>query len=242
VAAIVEGLQVAAQRMLNIKLSPQQIQAFNWYAQEMLSWNRRFNLTAITDPSQIEIKHFLDSLTCVLGMGPHPRGRVVDVGTGAGFPGLPLKIVFPNLELVLIESIGKKAEFCRHVVEGLGLSNVSIVHARVEDAAQQPEHRETHDWALARAVAPMEVLAEYLLPLLRVGGRAVVQKGETGPAEAHAAEAVMRLLGGKLTQLIPVDLPQVAESRYLVMMEKVAQTASKYPRRPGIPTKRPLKG
>ena len=241
-AGVYEGLQAEALTLLSIKLNRQQIQAFTWYAEEMLDWNRRVNLTAITDPSQIEIKHFLDSLTCVLGMGHPPRGRVVDVGTGAGFPGLPLKIVFPNLELSLIESIGKKAEFCRHVVEGLGLSGIEIMHARVEDKARNPEHRASYDWALARAVAPTDVLAEYLLPLLRVGGKAVVQKGETGPAEAHAAEATMQLLGGRLAQLIPVDLPRVAESRYLVMMEKVAQTPSKYPRRSGIPAKRPLKG
>ena len=186
---VYEGLKIAALSLLNIKLTQQQIQAFTWYAKEMLDWNRRYNLTAITEPSQIEIKHFLDSLTCVLGMGFPLRGRAVDVGTGAGFPGLPLKIVFPNLELSLIESIGKKVDFCRHVVKGLALSGVEIVHARVEETARNPEHRASYDWALARAVAPMEVLAEYLLPLLRVGGKAVVQKGETGPAEAHAADA-----------------------------------------------------
>ncbi len=239
---VYEGLKIAALSLLNIKLTQQQIQAFTWYAKEMLDWNRRYNLTAITEPSQIEIKHFLDSLTCVLGMGFPLRGRAVDVGTGAGFPGLPLKIVFPNLELSLIESIGKKVDFCRHVVKGLALSGVEIVHARVEETARNPEHRASYDWALARAVAPMEVLAEYLLPLLRVGGKAVVQKGETGPAEAHAAETTMQLLGGRLTQLIPVDLPRVAESRYLVMIEKVAQTPAKYPRRSGIPAKRPLAG
>ncbi len=237
-----EGLQAAASTLLDIKLTRQQIDAFTWYADEMLEWNQRFNLTAITEPSQIEIKHFLDSLTCVLGMGRPPQGRVADVGTGAGFPGLPLRIVFPHLELALIESTGKKAAFCRHVVKGLALSGVEVLHARVEQVAHKPDHRASYDWALARAVAPMEVLAEYLLPLLRVGGKAVVQKGETGPAEAHAAEMTMQLLGGKLAQLIPVNLPRVAESRYLVTMEKVAQTPTKYPRRPGIPAKRPLKG
>ncbi len=242
VAGAYEGLQAAASRLLDIKLTRQQIDAFAWYADEMLDWNQRFNLTAITEPSQIEIKHFLDSLTCVLGMGHPPQGRVVDVGTGAGFPGLPLKIIFPHLELSLIESIGKKAEFCRRVVEGLALGGVEVLHARVEQVAHRPEHRASYDWALARAVAPMEVLAEYLLPLLSVGGKAVVQKGETGPAEAHGAEMAMQLLGGKLTQLIPVDLPRVAESRYLVIMEKVAQTPAKYPRRSGIPAKRPLRG
>lgn len=237
-----EGLPAAAVRLLGMELNRQQIEAFAWYAQEMLDWNRRFNLTAITEPSQIDIKHFLDSLTCVLAMGNPPQGRVVDVGTGAGFPGLPLKIVFPHLELSLIESIGKKTRFCRHVVEGLALRGVEILQVRAEDLARKQEHRASYDWALARAVAPMRVLAEYLLPLLRVGGKAVAQKGETGPAEAHGAEKAIHVLGGRLARLIPVALPRVAESRYLVMLEKVAQTPEKYPRRSGIPTKRPLKG
>jgi 16S rRNA (guanine527-N7)-methyltransferase len=242
VANAYEGLVTGASELLDIDLTQQQIKSFAWYSHEMLDWNRRFNLTAITDPAEIEIKHFLDSLSCVLGMGLSPQGRVVDVGTGAGFPGLPLKIVYPHLELTLIESIGKKAEFCRHVIAGLALSGVTMLQARVEDAARMNEHRAMYDWALARAVAPMEVLAEYLLPLLRVGGKALAQKGETGLAEAHGAENAIRLLGGKLAQLIPVDLPKVAESRYLVLVEKVAQTPAKFPRRAGIPAKRPLSG
>jgi 16S rRNA (guanine527-N7)-methyltransferase len=153
-----------------------------------------------------------------------------------------LKIVFPHLELSLIESIGKKTRFCRHVVEGLALRGVEILQVRAEDLARKQGHRASYDWALARAVAPMRVLAEYLLPLLRVGGKAVAQKGETGPAEAHGAEKAIHVLGGRLARLIPVALPRVAESRYLVMLEKVAQTPEKYPRRSGIPTKRPLKG
>jgi len=237
-----EGLRAAASELLEIDLTQQQIRSFAWYSQEMLDWNRRFNLTAITNPAEIESKHFLDSLTCIRGMGHPPQGRVVDVGTGAGFPGLPLKIVYPHLELTLVESIGKKANFCRHVVDGLALNGVTILHARAEDVARMQEHRAMYDWALARAVAPMEVLAEYLLPLLRVGGRALAQKGETGPAEAHAAEKAMQLLGGRLTQLIAVDLPKVAESRYLVLVEKVAQTPAEYPRRAGMPAKRPLGG
>jgi 16S rRNA (guanine527-N7)-methyltransferase len=124
----------------------------------------------------------------------------------------------------------------------LALRGVEILQVRAEDLARKQGHRASYDWALARAVAPMRVLAEYLLPLLRVGGKAVAQKGETGPAEAHGAEKAIHVLGGRLARLIPVALPRVAESRYLVMLEKVAQTPEKYPRRSGIPTKRPLKG
>jgi 16S rRNA (guanine527-N7)-methyltransferase len=227
--------------LLGLKLTHSQLESFAWYASELVEWDRRFNLTAVTDSQGIEVKHFLDSLTCLQGMGPRPAGRVVDVGTGGGFPGLPLKIVLPRLELTLVESIGKKVEFCRHVVRSLRLEGVAIVHDRVERVGHQTEHRGAYDWALARAVASMPVLVEYLLPLLKLGGRSVVQKGETGLAEAHTAEGALRILGGRIDQLIPIELPTVAECRYLVVMDKIAATPDKYPRRPGIPAKRPLK-
>ena len=236
-----EGFAKTAASLLGLKFKPRQLEAFDWYASELVEWDRRFNLTAVTDSQGIEVKHFLDSLTCLQAMGPVPSARVIDVGTGAGFPGLPLKIAYPRLELTLVESIGKKIEFCRHVVRSLGLEGVEIVHDRVERVGHQPEHRGAYDWALARAVASMPVLVEYLLPLLKLGGRAVIQKGETGPAEAHTAEGALRILGGRVDQLIPIELPTVVESRYLVVVVKIAATPDKYPRRPGIPAKRPLK-
>ncbi len=226
---------------MGLKFGPQQLGSFDWYASELVEWDRRFNLTAITDSQGIEVKHFLDSLTCLQAMGPGPTGRVIDVGTGAGFPGIPLKIACPRLELTLVESIGKKVEFCRHVVRSLGLERVEIVHDRVERVGHQSEHRGVYDWALARAVASMPVLAEYLLPLLKLNGRAIIQKGETGPAEVHTAEGALRILGGRVDQLIPIELPTVVECRYLVVVIKNAATPDKYPRRPGIPAKRPLK-
>ncbi len=232
----------AVQSLVGLRLTPQQMAAFERYAAELLDWNRRFNLTAITDREQIDVKHFLDSLTCRLAMRGRALGRAIDVGTGAGFPGLPLKIACPGLKLTLVESVGKKVHFCRHVTETLGLEGVEVIHVRAEVIGRQPAHREAYDWALARAVAPLPVLVEYLMPLLRVGGRAVAQKGETGPAEAHAAERALRLLGGHVLQLIPVEIPSVAEPRYLVVMEKTAATPAQYPRRPGIAAKRPLGG
>jgi 16S rRNA (guanine527-N7)-methyltransferase len=180
-------------------------------------------------------------MTCHLVMNAPEPGRVVDVGAGAGFPGLPLKIINPQLKLALIESIGKKVEFCRHVIEMLALNGVNLIHDRVENVGHDDEHRQVYDWAVARAVAAMPVLVEYLLPLLRIGGKAVILKGETGPAEAHAAEEALRILGGKIEQIIPVELPRVVESRYLIIVEKHAATPQKYPRRVGIPAKRPLR-
>jgi 16S rRNA (guanine527-N7)-methyltransferase len=144
------------------------------------------------------------------------------------------------MKLTLVESIGKKIEFCRHVIQTLDLNGVELLHDRAENIGHADEHRQKYDWALARAVASMPVLVEYLLPLLHVGGKAVIQKGETGPVEAHAAEEALRILGGKLKQIIPLELPRVVEPRYLIVVEKSAATPPKYPRRVGIPAKRPL--
>lgn len=227
--------------LLGLRLTAAQLSALETYEQELLAWNRRYNLTAICEPQQIRIKHFLDSLTCLLAMRNSPMERVVDVGSGAGFPGLPLKIVCPSMRLTLIESVGKKAEFCRHVVRLLRLEGVEVLQERAEVAGRMGAHRQAYDWALARAVAVLPVLVEYLLPLVRVGGAVLAMKGESGPAEAHEAEYATRLLGGHLRKLIPVTLPTVVEERYLVVIDKVAATPEDFPRRVGIPTKRPLK-
>ncbi len=240
-----EDLKREAARLFGVDLTPGQIEAFRWYGGELVAWNRRFNLTAISDPTGIEVRHFLDSISCVRVMRrpgrPNPAGRLIDVGTGAGFPGIPLKIAFPDLTLTLVESAGKKADFCAHVTEGLSLSGVRLLRSRAEVVGRDPAHRQAYDWAVARAVAALPTLAEYLIPLLKIGGRAIAQKGESGPAEAQAAEAALRILGGRLEQVIALELPGVAERRNLVLMEKVAATPAKYPRRPGIPGKRPLK-
>ena len=230
-----------ASDLLGVNITPNQIEAFQWYANELRSWNQRYNLTAITDPDEIYIKHFVDSLSCLQVERFRPPGNIIDVGTGAGFPGIPLKIVYPQFQMTLVESIGKKMEFCRHVVSSLGLDGVDFVQARAEHLGKNVAHRERYDWAIARAVAILPVLLEYLLPFIKLGGRAIVQKGETGPAEAHSAEKALSILGGEIKQILPVELPRVTEDRYLIVVEKVACTPEKYPRKPGIPAKRPLK-
>jgi 16S rRNA (guanine527-N7)-methyltransferase len=216
------------------------LSTFEQYERILLEWNMRFNLTAIRDPQEVRVKHFLDSLTCLIAMRDTPSERVIDVGTGAGFPGIPLKIVCPAMRLTLVESVGKKADFLRHTVKVLGLEGVNIVQERAESLGQISLHREHYDWAVGRAVAIMAVLSEYLLPLVKVGGKALAMKGESGPAEVHAAEHSMRLMGGHLHQLIPITLPSVVEERYLVVIDKVAATPQGYPRRVGVPTKHPL--
>jgi 16S rRNA (guanine527-N7)-methyltransferase len=235
-----EALAHDAQTLFNIHLSGRQLAALSTYEKELLEWNQKFNLTAIRDVESIRTKHFLDSFSCVLAWKTSPPHQLIDVGTGAGFPGIPLKILYPGMKLTLVESVGKKAMFCQHIVQMLGLEQVEVIQARAEDLGQNPEQRENYDWAIARAVANLHVLSEYLIPLVRLGGAMLAQKGESGPAEAQSAEEAMKLLGGKLKQLIPVHLPSVAEDRYLVVVEKVAATPPKFPRKPGIPMKQPL--
>lgn len=234
-----------AQTALNLTLAPAQQAAFQTYADLLVEWNARFNLTAITDPEGIQSKHFLDSLSCLLAMGRpadlRPGLRVIDVGTGAGFPGIPLKIVCPQIRLTLVEATGKKAAFCEAVVRALHLGDATVVKARAEEIGHDPAHREQYDWVVARAVAGMPVLLEYLLPLARLGGQALAQKGEGAPAEVQPVEQVARLLGGRLKQLMPVELPGIVETRYLVIFEKTAATPRAYPRRPGLPGKSPLR-
>ena len=223
-----------------MRLTGRQVTSLLTYERELLEWNRKFNLTAIRDADSIRTKHFLDSFSCALAWGVNPPHRLIDVGTGAGFPGVPLKILYPGMKVTLVESVGKKAMFCEHIVRLLGLDDVEVIKARAEEIGGMPEHRERYEWAVARAVASMNVLAEYLLPLIRVGGAMLAQKGESGPAEAQSAERAMKLLGGKLRQVIPVNLPGVADDRYLVVIDKFAATPPKYPRKSGTPVKTPL--
>jgi len=230
-----------ADSQFGIRLNAHQLEAFDWYAGELQAWNERFNLTSVTDRNQIDIKHFLDSLSCLTAMHPRPGERIVDIGTGAGFPGIPIRIACPQVNIVLVESIGKKAQFCQHVVDQLELTNVIVINSRAEQVGRNPEHRGSFDWALARAVAKLPTLLEYLIPLVKVGGGAIAQKGDTAPAEAQTAEVALEVLGGKLEEIIPVELPSVTETRHLVVVRKTAATPQQYPRRAGVPGKRPLR-
>lgn len=238
----------AAQMGLN--LLPSQVAAFQVYTQELLVWNEQFNLTAITEPEQVQLRHYLDSLALIpalaaldgvtvpalLGRSP----RAVDVGAGAGFPGLALRIVWPRLRLSLIEATAKKVRFIEHVAEKLSLSDVQLVHGRAEELSLRESHRAMYDLVTARAVAPLPTLVEYLLPLARRGGRVVAYKGSAAHEEALAAEQAIRMLGGHLTRLISVEIPGLAETRVLVVIDKIAQTPDGYPRGRGLPRKQPL--
>lgn len=235
-----ESLNQAIRGMLGFQLTQNQLAALKIYEDELLEWNQRLNLTAVREREGIRIKHFLDSLTCMLVMREAFPTKLIDVGTGAGFPGIPLKILFPKCNLTLVESVAKKADFCRHIVRSLKLEGVEVVGRRAEELGQDPAYRQQYDWAVARAVARLPVLMEYLLPLVRIGGRALAQKGEDAVIEAHSAEHAIQVLGGHLRQLVPVNLPGVVDERHLIVVDKIAATPDRYPRRVGIPTKKPI--
>ncbi|MDO9121959.1 MAG: 16S rRNA (guanine(527)-N(7))-methyltransferase RsmG [Anaerolineaceae bacterium] len=229
-----------SQKYSGTPLTEQQQKAFELYETELMSWNEKFNLTAIRDAEGIRIKHFLDSLTCLQVMKPLRNERIIDVGTGAGFPGIPLKIIYPGLKLTLVESVGKKAGFCKHIIETLHLGNVDVLTLRAEEVGRLPNHRAQYDWAIARAVASLPILAEYLVPLLKIGGRMLAQKGESAHAEAQASENAFKLLGVELQTIEKITLPGVVDERYLVVAKKMAATPALYPRTVGIPSKKPL--
>lgn len=223
----------------NIPLSPVQINQFERYGDELTRWNEHTNLTSITGGEAIVVRHFLDSLTLAQVWPDQPPRSLADIGTGAGFPGLPLKIIWPDLRLLLVESVGKKTEFLRHIVDRLQLIDVEICAARAEEIGRDHRYREQFEGVTARAVATLSVLAEYCLPLCRVGGVFVAPKGAEGAAEAEAAKPAFEALGGRLKQILPVQLSSV-EERTLVVVDKTHPTPPRYPRRVGIPLKRPL--
>lgn len=238
----------AAQMGLN--LQPSQAAAFDVFSDELLAWNERFNLTAVTEREQVEIRHYLDSLSLLPVLaaleGISPAAllarslRAVDVGAGAGLPGLALRIVWPKLRLSAIEATGKKVRFMEHIVAKLNLTDVQLIHGRAEELALREPHRAAYDLVLARAVATLPTLVEYLLPLAKRGGRVIAYKGSAAHEEALAADYAIRLLGGQLRKLIPVEVPGLAETRVLVVIDKVAQTPDGYPRGRGLPRKQPL--
>lgn len=217
----------------------QQVQ-FEAYLRLLLDWNERLNLTAVRTPEAIIERHFYDSLTCVTVTGDLNGRALIDIGSGAGFPGLPLKIAFPHLQVTLVESVAKKTSFLQALVAELGLTQVQILAERAELLAHQPAHRARYDWAVARAVADMRVLAEYLLPFCRLGGFMLAQKGENAAVETAAAAHAIHLLGGGEAHLHPLALPGTTDLHYLVTVEKCAPTPETYPRRPGMAAKRPL--
>jgi 16S rRNA (guanine527-N7)-methyltransferase len=229
-----------AQDLFNISLSPTQAEYFTIYARELIEWNSRINLTAIIEPQAIEVRHFLDSLSVVKVIGFDEGDKLLDVGTGAGFPGLALAIAFPHLSVTLMEATAKKLAFIEHVVQTLALKNVTLVHARAEDAGQMPQHRAQYDIVTARAVARLPILLEYMLPMAKLNGFCIAMKGNTAETEIEDSKRALYVLGGEAKPLVEIELPTVEDKHYLVTVEKIKKTPNTYPRKAGTPTKKPI--
>lgn len=229
-----------AAALFGITLTSAQEAQFARYADELAAWNSHTNLTAITEPEAVQVRHFLDSLSLVRAVPMTSGLRLIDVGTGAGFPGLPLSIAFPHIHVTLMEATGKKVAFLDHIIAQLGLTGAQTVHARAEDAGHMPQHRATYDVVVARAVARLPALAEYLLPLAKIGGCCIAMKGATAAEEVCDAARAIDLLGGRFNRIESLALPGVEETHHLVIIDKVAHTPRTYPRQPGTPTRKPL--
>lgn len=210
------------------------------YYSLLLEWNNKMNLTAITDPYEVAVKHIVDSLSAFDSSLFRDGIRAIDVGTGAGFPGLVLKIYFPSMELVLLDSLQKRVKFLEEVVSALGLKGVSCVHGRAEEAARQKDYRERFDLAFSRAVARLSVLAEYTLPFVRVGGSLLALKGAKYAEEMAEAETAAKILGGSVPTSKTVKLPGLDDGRAIVRIDKIKPTPKVYPRKSGTPEKKPL--
>lgn len=236
---------VSGAKDLGFSLTSHQIELFQVYRKELVAWNENVNLTRIVDDRELQIRHFLDSLVvasvgCWDGAATIKGKKLIDVGSGAGFPGLPLKILFPDLELTLLDSVRKKTVFLEHLVAQLELQGVAIITGRAEEVAHQPEYREKFDFVVSRAVASLPVLAEYGLPFARIGGVLIShKKGDVGVEVEHALDAI-RILGGSLRSLEKYRLPFIDEEYCLVLVDKVGPTPARYPRRPGMPARHPL--
>lgn len=235
-------------RTLGIPLSVQQLAQFELYYRELVAWNEKFNLTAITEYMEVQIKHFLDCLVALpliaeeVGepLPPQQPLHLLDVGTGAGFPGIPLKIVAPQLKVTLVDGTGKKIIFLREMVTKLGLTNVEVVQGRAEEMGSNPSYRGQFDLVTARAVAALNTLVEYLIPLVRRGGLAVIYKGASAPQEFMEARKAIELLGGETVRLAPVKVPLLDEQRFVLLIKKKHATPDRFPRGQGLPRKKPL--
>ena len=228
-----------AQR-LGLKLSQEQLARFELYYRELTEWNQRVNLTAIVAYDEMQVKHFLDSLTLAPVLPSQASLRLLDVGTGAGLPGLPLKILYPGMRLTLVDSVAKKTAFLRHLVARLGLDAVEVMTGRAEDLARQEGYRERFEVVVSRGVAALSTLAELTLPFCHLGGIFVAQKKEDVSQEIERAARAIATLGGRVREVRRAEVDGLLQDRVLVIIEKVAPTPSRYPRRAGMPTKRPL--
>ena len=229
-----------AASLLDLRLSAAQIRQFHQLSELLLDWNRRVNLTSIQDPAAIAVKHYLDSLTLAKVIPCFAGRRLIDVGTGAGLPGLALAIVFPRLRVTLLDSTAKKLRFIDQAGQALGLENIRTLHIRAEDAGRHPGHRGAYDLVTARAVAKMPTLMEYTLPLAKIGGQVIAMQGSRAYEETNRAAKAIDRLGGELFAIEEIRLPTLDQPRYLVVIDKIKRTPMDYPRQAGVPSRQPI--
>ncbi len=240
---LAEGCQ-----QLAMPLTTAQLAQFSLYYQELITWNQKFNLTGITDLQEVQTKHFLDSvaslplITEVLQetIPPSRTLRCIDVGTGAGLPGIPLKLVAPIFHWTLLDGTGKKITFLRHVIEQLGLTEIEVVQGRAEEIGRNNAFRGKFDIVTARAVAPLNVLVEYLLPLVASNGLVIIYKGAGTPQEFMEARKAIQILGGEALRIVPIQIPFLDEQRFIILIKKVRPTPNLYPRGQGLARKKPI--
>lgn len=223
-----------------ISLSDEQLDQFDKYYQLLVEWNEKINLTAITEPREVAIKHMVDSLSCWQADLFEAGIAVIDVGTGAGFPGIPLKIYRPDIKLILLDSLNKRIKFLQTVVDELGLKDVKCIHARAEEAARNKALREKFDLVVSRAVARLPVLAEYCLPFVKTGGIFAALKGMKFAEEATDAKKALSMLGGSQPECVEIKLPYLEDKRAVIYIKKEKSTPKAYPRKAGTPDKNPL--
>lgn len=225
---------------LGITLTEKQKQQFNQYYELLIEWNKVMNLTGITDYDEVNEKHFVDSVSIVKAIDINKIESVIDIGTGAGFPGIPLKIVFPHLKIVLLDSLNKRINFLNTVISKLELTDIITIHGRAEDYAKQKEYREKFDLCVSRAVANLSTLSEYCIPYVKVGGMFIPYKSGEIDEEVQKSEKATRILGGNMERVIKFQLPGSEINRSFVKIKKVKNTSNKYPRKAGLPAKEPL--
>lgn len=233
-------LLVDGAKQLGIDLSDRQVEQFMRYKELLQEWNEKMNLTAITEDREVMTKHFLDCMTINKALDMNNQKTVIDIGTGAGFPGLVIKIAFPHLDVTLVDALKKRLNFLEVVIEELGLTGIKCVHSRAEDLGKNKAYREGFDICASRAVANLAVLSEYTLPFVKVDGYLIALKGQRLDEELEQGEKAITILGGKLEEVVHTGVPFTDLNHKIAKIKKVKPTATKYPRKAGEPTKAPL--
>lgn len=224
---------------IGLKFTEKQLIKFFKYMELLLEWNQKINLTAITEPEEVILKHFIDSLT--ISKYIEENKTLADVGTGAGFPGIALKIYRNDIKITLVDSLNKRINFLNEVIEKLELQDIETIHSRIEDFGKNKKYREKYDYVTARAVANLSVLSEYLIPIAKIDGQCICMKGSNVEEELNTSKNAIKFLGGKIQKVEKFNLPKSDIERNIIILKKIKNTPAKYPRKAGIPAKEPLK-